>query len=63
VGAPARLGDVVGAFKSMATVGHISGVKTNGWPEFRRRLWQRNCYKHVIRDESSAGPHPSLCRR
>jgi len=53
VGAPARLGDVVGAFKSMATVGYISGVKAEGWPEFRGRLWQRNYYEHVIRDETA----------
>jgi REP-associated tyrosine transposase len=53
VGAPARLGDVVGAFKSLATVGYIAGVKTRGWPEFRSRLWQRNYYEHVIRDEGA----------
>jgi putative transposase len=40
--APVRLGDVVGAFKSMTTVGYIDGVKASGWPGFRRRLWQRN---------------------
>jgi REP element-mobilizing transposase RayT len=54
VGAPVtgvRLGDVVGAFKSLATVGYIDGVKANGWPEFRGRLWQRNYYEHIIRDE------------
>ena len=32
VGARARLGDVVGAFKSRATTGYIGGVKANGWP-------------------------------
>jgi len=56
VGAPvtgARLGDVVGAFKSLATIGYIDGVKANGWPEFRGRLWQRNYYEHIIRDETA----------
>jgi len=56
VGAPlarVRLGDVVGAFKSLATVGYIDGVKANGWPEFRGRLWQRNYYEHIIRDETA----------
>ncbi len=53
MGAPARLGDVVGAFKSLATIGYIDGVKTNGWPEFRGRLWQRNYYEHIIRDETA----------
>ncbi len=48
-----RLGDVVGAFKSLATIGYIGGVKANGWPEFRGRLWQRNYYEHIIRDEAA----------
>ena len=53
VGAPSRLGDIVGAFKSLATTGYIGGVKAKGWPEFRGRLWQRNYYVHIIRDESA----------
>jgi REP element-mobilizing transposase RayT len=53
VGAPARQGDVVGAFKSLATIGYIDGVKTEGWPAARGRLWQRNYYEHVIRDEGA----------
>ena len=47
------LGRVVGAFKSAATVAYIRGVKTVGWPKFRQRLWQRNYYEHVIRNEAS----------
>lgn len=52
VGAPS-LGDIVGAFKSLATNGYIAGVKTNGWPRFRGRLWQRNYYEHIIRNEAA----------
>ena len=48
--APA-LGEVVAAFKSATTVHYIRGVKTRAWPAFRRRLWQRNYYEHVVRDE------------
>jgi REP element-mobilizing transposase RayT len=48
--APA-LGDVVAAFKSTTTVHYIRGVKTRAWPAFRRRLWQRNYYEHVVRGE------------
>lgn len=51
VGAPvagARLGNVVGTFKSLTTNGY-----TKGWREFRGRLWQRNYYEHIIRDETS----------
>jgi putative transposase len=56
-GAPAAtkaaptVGDVVGAFKSLFTVEYIAGVKENRWPAFDRRVWQRNYYEHVIRDE------------
>jgi REP element-mobilizing transposase RayT len=50
--APA-LGDVVAAFKSVTTVHYIRGAKTMGWPAFRRRLWQRNYYEHVVRDEKA----------
>ena len=53
MGALPRLGDVVGAFKSLATAGYIDGVKDKGWPAFRGRLWQRNYYEHVIRDEGA----------
>jgi REP element-mobilizing transposase RayT len=47
------LGTIIGAFKSIATVGYMRGVKSAGWPTFRRRLWQRNYYEHVIRDEAA----------
>lgn len=53
VGARVRLGDVVGAFKSLATTGYIDGVNAKGWPEFRGRLWQRNYFEHVIRDDDA----------
>jgi putative transposase len=45
------LSDVVAAFKSVTTVHYIRGVKTRAWPAFRRRLWQRNYYEHVVRDD------------
>jgi len=45
------LGDIVGWYKSMTTNEYIRGVKSNGWPPFDRRLWQRNYYEHIIRSE------------
>jgi len=45
--------DVVGAFKSITTVEYVRGVKIAKWPSFEKRLWQRNYYEHIIRDESS----------
>ncbi|MCL6473745.1 MAG: hypothetical protein K6U75_01635 [Firmicutes bacterium] len=44
------VGDVVGAFKSITTVLYTRGVKQSGWSPFVGRLWQRNYYKHIIRD-------------
>jgi REP-associated tyrosine transposase len=46
------IGQVVGAFKSAVTVAYIRGVKSASWPPFRQRLWQRNYYEHVIRNEA-----------
>lgn len=45
------MSDIVGAFKSITTHGYIQGVKGDGWPAFSGKLWQRNYYEHVVRDE------------
>ena len=45
------VGDVVGAFKSRTTVEYIRGVATYGWTPFPGKLWQRNYYEHIIRNE------------
>ena len=47
------LGDVVGAFKSLSTNDYIRNVKQNNWQRFDKKLWQRNYYEHIIRDEIS----------
>ncbi len=47
------LGDMVGAFESITTVNYIHGARTNHWPPFEGKLWQRNYYDHIIRDEQS----------
>ena len=49
VGSPLRL--VVQWFKTMTTNEYIRGVKTLGWQPFNGKLWQRNYYEHIIRDE------------
>ena len=46
-----RLGDVVGAYKSITTIKYVRGVEAHGWRRFPRRLWQRNYFERVIRDE------------
>lgn len=45
------LGDVVGAFKSITTHQYTVGVKEEDWQAFNGRLWQRNYYEHIIRNE------------
>lgn len=47
------LGGIVGAFKSISTNAYIIGVKQKGWKPFNHKLWQRNYYEHVIRNEDS----------
>jgi REP element-mobilizing transposase RayT len=47
------IGNMVGAFQSIVTVEYIRGVKTLGWQPFNGKLWQRNYYEHIIRNEQS----------
>ena len=39
-------------FKTMTTNEYIRGVKKHGWTPFRNRLWQRNYYERIIRDDA-----------
>ncbi|MBA2277000.1 MAG: transposase [Chloroflexia bacterium] len=45
------LGDIVGWFKTMTTNEYIRGVRERGWEPFPGRLWQRNYYEYIIRNE------------
>jgi REP-associated tyrosine transposase len=38
-------------FKTMTTNEYIRGVKQYHWPPFAGKLWQRNYYEHIIRNE------------
>ncbi|HXF49230.1 MAG TPA: transposase [Verrucomicrobiae bacterium] len=40
-------------FKTMTTNEYLKNVKNKNWPPFPGRLWQRNYYEHIIRDEDS----------
>lgn len=40
-------------FKAMSTNEYIRGVKSNIFPAFNKRIWQRNYYEHIIRNEKS----------
>ena len=46
------LGEIIGAFKSITTNKYIRWLKQNNWPPVRGKLWQRNYYERVIRDEN-----------
>ncbi len=51
-GTPERgLPQIVQWFKTMTTNEYIRGVKQGTWPPFEQRLWQRNYWEHIIRDE------------
>jgi putative transposase len=39
-------------FKTMTTNHYIRGVKENGWIPFEKRVWQRNYYDHIVRNEA-----------
>ncbi|MCK6610508.1 MAG: hypothetical protein L6Q78_05650 [Bacteroidia bacterium] len=47
------VGNMIGAFQSIVTVEYIRGVKTLNWQPFDGKLWQRNYYEHIIRNEQS----------
>jgi REP element-mobilizing transposase RayT len=58
---PPHLGEHIGSplhrvvqwFKTMTTNKYIRGVKQFDWPRFDKKLWQRNYYEHIVRDEKS----------
>lgn len=45
------LGAVIQRFKSIATARYAHGVTDHGWPPFDGRLFQRNYYEHIVRDD------------
>jgi REP element-mobilizing transposase RayT len=53
------LGTVVQRFKSITTTRYINGVLDAGWQPFDGRLWQRNYYDHIVRDDRDL----DRCRR
>jgi putative transposase len=45
------LGDIIGALKSISTNGYLCGIHDECWPAFENRLWQRNYWERIIRNE------------
>ena len=50
---PMPISAMVQWFKTMTTNEYIRDVKQKNWSPFSKKLWQRNYYEHVIRDEES----------
>lgn len=48
-----KLGDVIRSFKSITTNRYTTGVRDLNWAPFDRRIWQRNYYEHIIRNDRS----------
>ncbi len=47
------VGNIIGAFKSITSVEYIRGIETKNWKQFDKRLWQRNYWEHIIRNDDS----------
>ena len=56
IGSPLRgrisLSRMIQWFKTMTTNEYLRNVKQNDWMPINKRLWQRNYYEHIIRDEN-----------
>jgi len=49
---PISLPEIVQRFKTFTTKRYTDGVHQCNWQPFYGRLWQRNYYDHIVRDES-----------
>ena len=45
------LAEVVQRFKMLTTKKYIEGVRNQNWPKFNNRLWQRNYFERIIRNQ------------
>ena len=50
-GSAPTLGTIVQRFKTMTTHHYLEGIKIYGWKQFNKKLWQRDYYEHIVRDE------------
>jgi putative transposase len=46
------LSEIIQWYKTMTTNAYIRGVKQSGWTPFTGKLWQRNYYEHIVRNEA-----------
>lgn len=45
------LGNIVDWFKTMTTNEYIRNVRQHNWPRFDAKVWQRNYYEHIVRND------------
>lgn len=45
--------NIIWWFKSITTNEYIKNVENNNWIAFNKKLWQRNYYEHIIRNQES----------
>ncbi len=57
-----ELGTVIQWFKTMTTNEYTNNVKILGWQPFDKKLWQRNYYEHIIRNETELAKITSYIR-
>jgi len=50
---------IIQSFKRNTTIEYIKGVKSGIYPPFNKRIWQRNYFERVIRDEAE---YQRICR-
>ncbi|HSA07265.1 MAG TPA: hypothetical protein P5556_08805 [Candidatus Gastranaerophilales bacterium] len=48
---PYKLFEIIQWFKTMTTNEYIKGVKNGIYPAFNKRIWQRNYYERIIRNQ------------
>ena len=51
-GSTISLSEIIQRFKILSTNRYIDGVKNHNWPRFNKRLWQRDYYEEIIRNEN-----------
>ena len=42
--------DIIRVFKSLTTSEYIKNVKVGKFPAFKKSVWQRNYWEHIVRD-------------
>lgn len=45
------IGTIIQWFKTMTTNNYINNIKKCNWMPFDKRIWQRNYFEHIIRNE------------